>query len=222
MREVDVIIPTKKGPQYQTAVSSTRHIPFPFKLHTITDGDSWPEAINIGFNESTGDVLLMDDDIVLLKDTFKPMLDLFDKADIFGFKLIFPDGRIQHAGGFIAGTQMGHIGHGEEDKGQYDGPLYVAHCTASLLYIKRPVIEKLVKMYKMMGVQFEDVEFSCRALKAGFKIMYTPGKAIHGESVTKKRDPFFADMMGANYMAVRHTHLDDEGFQKVLSGYPHV
>ena len=219
---VDVVIPTLGKPHSTMAFSLLRHIPWPIHFHAIVEGESWPEAVNLGLFESKNDVILMDDDIFLRPDTFKPLMDeaTFNSADIFGFKLLRMDGKIQHAGGYFTGNCMTHVGYGEEDRGQYDNPRFLAHVTTSLVYIKRNVIDKIGGMAQdMKGMQFEDVDFMFRALKEGFKILYVGGQgAGHIESATKSGMENFSGRMTENWREVLKRHLMDEKFrEKVMS-----
>lgn len=200
---VDLIMPTLGKEHVIRALESLRWLPFPIRAHFISGGGGWPQAINIGLKRSKGDVLLMDDDVELRFDTFYD----FDlrRADITGFKLIYPSGLIQHAGGFYYDGSFGHIGyHQEADK--FNDPMWVCHCTASLLYIRRHVVEDLKQMAVWEGSQFEDVDWSLRAIRKGYKILYWPSVAIHHESRTKRGDPEFARKALLNQARLWNTH----------------
>lgn len=207
-------------------METLKHLPFGIKLHFVTAGKSWAEAINIGLKESSGDVIIMDDDIRLKPETFGCLEKYYDKADIFGFKLLFDNGRIQHAGGFVkaderGGYSIGHIGFNRDDSSRLNIPYYVCHCTASLLYIKRHVIEKLKGMATdYEGYQFEDVDFSFRALKEGFRILFLPSEAIHLESASKEHLPAFKMGMNINYEELKKRFLTDPAFVEKVTNYP--
>lgn len=204
MKTVDIIIPSKGILNPAGLIAGTRFMPkhgLDPRIHLILEGKSWPEAINIGLEEvmdNDNDVILCDDDIILLEDTFAPLQQHYDTADIFGFKLLFPDKRIQHAGGFL----LGHYGVGETEG--YDEPRYCDHVTASLMYIKKHVFRKIGYMATdYPGYQFEDVDFNIRAKKVGYEIKYLPGTAIHFESATKKQDPEFSKKLKLNYAEIK-------------------
>lgn len=203
---IDVIIPTLGKEHAIDAFKTLYHLPFPIRLHVITEGENWAQAINIGLERSTNDVLIMDDDVRLLPETFSLFTNYKDKADILGFKLLFKDKRIQHAGGWYSNGRLGHIGFGE--RFGFDSPYYVFHCTASLLYIKRHVIEKIGHMNEFPGQQFEDVDFSIRAIKEGFKILYIPSEAYHLESASKGQDTDFHRKMSLSFEKLMEKHID--------------
>ena len=209
MKTVDVIIPSQAKLNIAGLISGFRFLPkygLDPRIHLILEGNSWPEAINIGLKEAKNDVILCDDDIVLLQDTFKNLIKNYDKADIFGFKLLFPDGSLQHAGGFIKDGKIGHRGYGGDAKNYYRKD-YVDHVTTSLCYIKKEVFKKIGVMAEdYPGAQFEDVDFNIRAKRAGFKIMYLPDKAIHYQSATKSQDPEFNKKLNQNYEELKRRY----------------
>ena len=225
MKVVDVIIPTlgKVNPKSHPFIcfENLHHIPWPYWLHVITGGKTWAQAINIGLKQTSGnDVILMDDDVFINHETFKKVNEYYDYADIFGFKLFFPDGKIQHAGGIVRNQGIGHIGWRSEDDQKYNDPLYVCHVTTSLIYIKRHVLDKLGGMTVMPGQQMEDVDFNFRAIKEGFKILYIPSPAIHMESATKRFFHSFQQDISRAYTYVVDTHFKDSDFVKELISYP--
>ncbi len=231
---VDVVIPTKKtSPFFDASIDSLKYIPFPYKLHLITKGTSWAEAINIGFGESENDVLIMDDDTILEPDTFRNFKPI---GDITGFKLRGGDGKINHAGSYVEISDFSYcnapvspyfpetpdivinchagFGHLSEDITE---PIEVPHCTASLLYIKKNVWQKLHGIATdYPGYQYEDVDFSFRALKEGFKIVCLPNEAIHHLGATKGSDPNFPQKMSVNLKIITRKFFSDPEFIGLL------
>lgn len=223
MRQVDLIIPTLNKPHSKLCLEYLSHYYFVGKHIFVNEGKNWPTAINIGLSrtDKTSDVVLMDDDIFLMPNSFSYVSAYYNDADIFGFKLLFTDGTIQHAGGVFSGGNVGHRFFREPDNGQADKRCYLAHVTTSLIYIKREVIEKIGGMAEdYPGEQMEDVDFCLRALKAGFKIMYLPSPAVHLESATKREMPHFNIKMAQNMVELRRRHFQDQEFMKKIESYP--
>lgn len=222
-RSVDVIIPSKSGDPMSVPTRND----YPWIAETIiaTAGDGWVGAVNSALGLSDRDVLLMDDDVVLIPGVFNSLEENFQKADIFGFKLLYPNGiTIQHAGGVVDRFMFTHRYYNWQDIGQAEVPMYMAHCTASLLYIKRGVIDIIGGMQKLSdyGRQFEDVDFSFRALLAGFNIMYLPGGAIHYESNTKGKDPAFKRRMRWNYFKLVKRYMFNKKLWRIVDGIQSV
>lgn len=221
--QVDIIIPTMRKAHAFKCFENLTYIPWPFRLRVVTAGKTWAQAINIGLKQTDqkNDVIIMDDDVFLSPDTFKTLESHFNDADIFGFKLLFPNGQIQHAGGLVRGEDIGHIGFREDDNGQLNKPMYVCHATTSLIYIKRHVIDELKGMSEdIPGIQMEDVDFNFRALKAGFKILYLPGTAVHIQSASKQYLQGFDDNVAIAYAEIKKRFFSDPEFLKKVQSYP--
>lgn len=194
---VDVVIPSKGQRQLLKCLESLRHIPFPYTLYLELGGTSWPEAVNAGLKAGRRDVILMDDDVEVLPETFEGFDKYYPHADIFGFKLLFPDGRLQHSGGMVTPEV---VGHRFEDA---DQAAYMSHVTTSLCFIKRRVLDRQLMAEDYPGCQFEDVDFNFRAVDAGFRVLYVPSPAIHCESTTKSTEPGFNEDLWRNLEELR-------------------
>lgn len=108
---------------------------------------------------------------------------------IVGCKLLYPNGRIQHAGGWIKPYGMGHYGNREKDKGQYDKIRKVDYVTGAAFLIKKEVLEKIGLLDEGFSPYFrEEVDFCFRAKKSGYKVFYYPKSVIiHYTSMSIKR-----------------------------------
>lgn len=223
MKIVDVIIPTMRKVHAFSCIERLHNIPWPYRLHVITGGKSWAEAINIGLKQTDGenDVILMDDDVFINPKTFSSLDKYYEDADIFGFKLLFTNNTIQHYGGIVRNKEIGHVGYEMENDSRFLSPLYVCHATTSLVYIKRRVLNVLRGMAEdIPGIQCEDIDFSFRALKSGFQIMVLPEDAIHLQSASKKFLPQFDEKVGIAFNEIKRRHLQDDEFVKTVESYP--
>lgn len=223
MKVVDVIIPTMRKVHAFSCFERLSHIPWPYRLHIVTGGKSWAEAINIGLKQTDpgNDVILMDDDVFINAKTFESVDKYYNEADIFGFKLLFTNNTIQHYGGIVRNSEIGHVGYEMENDSRFSVPLRVCHATTSLVYIKRSVLNNLTGMAEdIPGIQCEDIDFSFRALKAGFRIMVLPEDAIHLQSASKKFLPQFNERVAIAFDEVKRRHLADPEFLKLVESYP--
>lgn len=87
---------------------------------------------------------------------------------------------IWYAGGIIdwKNVYAGHRGVDEVDNGQYDKVEETAYINGTSMLIKRKVFEKIGLLDKKYFMYFEDVDFSVRAKKAGFDLIYCPNSKI--------------------------------------------
>lgn len=110
---------------------------------------------------------------------------------IVGCKLLFPDGRIQHAGAYFHPIKVaGHRGVLEQDYGQYDEEKEMDYVTAACIMVKKDLIDKIGLMDEgYFPIYFEEADYCIKAKKAGFKILYTGhAKLIHHTSATTSQE----------------------------------
>lgn len=83
------------------------------------------------------------------------------------------------AGGVIDWSHLTafHKGVDEVDRGQFDEQIATDFCTGCSVFIRREVLEKIGFLDKRYFLYFEDVDWSLRAIKAGYKLAFWP-KAI--------------------------------------------
>ncbi len=135
---------------------------------------------------------LLNNDTEVKKNAIKNIVEFAESrkdAGIVGCKLLYPSGKIQHAGGWIKPYGMGHYGNNENDKGQYNKIREVDYVTGAAFLIKKEVIEKIGFLDEGFQPFFrEEVDFCFRARKAGYKIFYYPKSTIlHYTSSSIKR-----------------------------------
>ncbi|MEM9197224.1 MAG: glycosyltransferase [Pseudomonadota bacterium] len=114
---------------------------------------------------------------------------------IVGARLLFPDGRLQHAGA-ILGLGQGYAGHWFAGApADTPGPVQRLHhrgrlsaVTAAAMLIDRACWDKTGGMdAETFAVAYNDVDFCLRAGAAGFATLWTPyATLIHHESATRR------------------------------------
>lgn len=122
---------------------------------------------------------------------------------------------IASAGGIDINLYTGSvcdIGSGEFDKGQYDQPKFVTSC-AGLVLVKKEVFSQIGwfdEIFNPYG--WEDIDFSLRAKKRGFKSLYVPKAVIYhkgGKGGRGRALPEYEKYKVKNFFILmkRHTNL---------------
>jgi O-antigen biosynthesis protein len=162
--------------------------------------------------------VLLNPDVVVADDWLRELIApmVADPAiGIAGCKLTFPNGRIQHAGGFTTAPQAmpGHYGLNEIDEGQHDTLRDVEYVTGAAMALTRPLLERIGLMDEGYFLYYEEVDFCRRARQAGFRVVYVPGAtAVHDESALSKRGSlaYLEQMHGGRWrFLLKHEELDN-------------
>lgn len=130
--------------------------------------------------------LLNDDTKIIQKDWLNKMVETAEsdpKIGIVGCKLIYPDGSLQHLGGYMNGPLM--TVEKKEDKKIKE----VDHVMGSAIMIKREVIDK-IGLIDMIFTPYllDETDYCLRAKKTGFKVISDRRvKIIHYKGITIKK-----------------------------------
>jgi GT2 family glycosyltransferase len=124
-------------------------------------------------------VLLLNNDMEILDpkwlETLTSVLESDIKIGVVGCKLLYPNGKIQHAGGIVKLRGAYNRGEGEEDIGQYDTVDFVDFVTGAALLIKMDVICRIGLLDEAFTpLYYEDTDWCVRAKLYGYKVAYTP------------------------------------------------
>ena len=152
---------------------------------------------NVGASVATGDVLVfLNDDVeVIDRDWLEVLVGFVREPDVgaAGLRLLFEDGRVQHAGHVYLGGNPGHLMFGQfpdSDKNRLALSLdrEVAGVTAACLAIRRDVFDRVGGFSLRYPSNYNDVDLSLKVRAAGFRIVVSAQAALyHFESVS--RDP---------------------------------
>ena len=144
---------------------------------------------NQGLRVGTGDVLvLLNQDTAVQAGWLKALVKAVvsdPTCGIAGGKALYPDGRIQHAGGYVDERGCGsHYGYRQRDEGQFEQVQDVDYVTGATLAISREAFEVIGGLDEGFGrAYYEDVDWCYRAKGAGFRVVYTPHAVlVHKES----------------------------------------
>lgn len=172
---------------------------------------------NVGLRASAGRFLvLLNQDVVMLPGWLDALLEIFDMpgVGIAGCKLLYPDGKIQHAGGIIC-WPLGlpdHVGYGQPDDGRWDELRDVDYVTGAAWGFRREVMEQIGLLDEgFWPGYYEEVDYCFRARQAGWRVVYNPKSVgIHQEaSSLGKGSKIYNEAMerGRLRFVLKHTPL---------------
>jgi len=177
---------------------------------------------NWAVSQTEGPFLLFlnDDTEVRNSDWLEAMLEHAQRPEVgaVGAKLLYPDGRVQHAGVILGiGGVAGHAHrHFPGDDGGYFSRLQVVQnfsaVTAACILMRRDVFLKVGGFdAHHLPVAFNDVDLCLRIREAGYEIIYTPfAELFHHESASRGLG---LDAAEVDYMKKRwHGVLDRDPF----------
>ncbi|WP_066409759.1 glycosyltransferase family 2 protein [Bordetella ansorpii] len=155
---------------------------------------------NMAVGHAQGELvcLLNNDTEVISPDWLDEMVGQISRSDIgvVGAKLLYGDGRVQHAGDTVGPGGCAnhlHVGIGRDDPG-YAGRALVAQdlsaVTAACLLTRKSLYQALGGLEeKRLPVAFNDVDYCLRVREAGLRVVWTPHALLyHHESATRGKD----------------------------------
>ncbi|TMA93995.1 MAG: glycosyltransferase family 2 protein [Deltaproteobacteria bacterium] len=149
---------------------------------------------NAGARRARGDILLfLNPDTRPPVDAVEALVDPVARdpgVGATGCKLVFPDGRIQCAGGIVGPNGLARQrGWGEVDHGQYDAPIDVDYVPAAALAVRRTLFWDIGGFHEGYFPGFyEDTELCLRVRRRGHRVVYLPApRIVHLESQSMGR-----------------------------------
>jgi len=153
-------------------------------------------AMNAGMHHALAHgaqfVLVMNNDVIVDPGLLSALVQGIESDPTVGMvvpKILYhsPSSQIWYAGGrisFWTGT-MWHVGIRQRDHGQYDRPGPTEYATGCCVLVRRTMIERVGMFDESYHMYAEDADWSLRARRAGFGIMYQPtGVLWHRVSVS--------------------------------------
>jgi GT2 family glycosyltransferase len=158
---------------------------------------NFSEICNYGVEQSKGDyVVLLNNDIEIISpDWIQRLLEHAQRPGIgaVGGKLLYPDGRIQHAGVVVG--MVGAAGHPHkffpDNHIGYHGRLHMVYnvsaVTGAMLMVSKEKYNEVGGLDQThLAVAYNDVDFCLKLLDQGYINLFTPHcKATHYESVSR-------------------------------------
>jgi GT2 family glycosyltransferase len=151
--------------------------------------------INLGAAHATGEhLLLLNDDIEVTEPGWVDALLAFGEHPEIGAvgpRLLFDDGRIQHAGVVLAGGHAGHpfYGYRADTPGYFGAPRVTANysaVTAACMLTRRAAFEEVGGLATAFPLNYNDVDYCLRLRRRGYRVVYTPEVTLwHYESSSR-------------------------------------
>ena len=219
------------------------------KVVSMPDAFNWSRFNNRGVEAAAGEYLLFlnDDTEVEQPDWLDAMLEHVQRPEvaIVGPQLLYPDGKVQHAGMFLAtlGTARHAFRFSAADEPGYFGLALtqrnVIAVTGACMLMRRSMYQALGGFDESHQIINNDLDLCLRAHQAGKLTVFTPyASLVHHEAVSRDRlkddfdishfehqwktlfaagDPYFSPLLTLHSDDYRP---DDEPVQTVFAGHP--
>lgn len=153
------------------------------------------ESCNKGAKRCKGKyILFLNNDTLVTENWLEPLIQAMELQDVgaVGAKLVYPDGRLQEAGGIIWNDASGwNYGRGDDPaKPEYNFVRDADYCSGAALIVRRDLFEELGgfdEQFKPGYYEDTDLCFSIRDL--GYRVLYQPRSVVtHFEGLTSGTD----------------------------------
>lgn len=153
-------------------------------------------ACNAGAELARGRYLFfLNNDTAVQPGWLEPLLACyreFDQVGLVGSKLVYPDGRLQEAGGIVfndgSGWNYGRFDHPDDPR--YDYPREADYCSGAAILIEKALFDRFGGFdAHYRPAYYEDTDLAFKVRAAGLRVMVQPAsRVIHYEGVTGGTD----------------------------------
>ncbi len=155
-------------------------------------------SCNAGAHMARGEFLVfLNNDTVVLDGWLDALIDTFaahPSNGLVGSKLIYPDRRLQEAGGIIWSDATGwNFGRFDDPaKPEYNYVREADYCSGASIALRHTLFNQLGGFdERYVPAYYEDVDLAFAVRNAGFKVLYQPkSTVVHFEGVTSGTDEF--------------------------------
>ena len=162
------------------------------KIITNNENQGFTIACNQGAREAQGKyIVFLNNDTIPLDGWLTALIDTFKLGDdigAVGSKLVYPDMRLQEAGGVIFSDGNGwNFGKGDiADHGRYNRLIEVDYCSAASLAVRKDIFDRVGGFDEIYApAYYEDTDLCFSIREKGYRILFQPeSEVIHCEGKT--------------------------------------
>jgi GT2 family glycosyltransferase len=171
---------------------------------------SFLHNVNESAKAAHGDVIvILNNDTIMLPGSVDALLATLrgnPRVGLVGSRLLYPDGRLQEAGGYVFGdASAANYGRGADpERHEFNYMRDVDYCSAAAIAIRRPLWEALRGFdTRYAPAYYEDTDLAMRVRAAGERVVYQPeSMIIHVEGASQGTD---AGTGGKRHQTINHT-----------------
>jgi len=153
-------------------------------------------ACNAGAAIATGEYLVfLNNDTVVRPDWLDALIDTFpqhERVGLVGAKLVYPDGRLQEAGGIIFsdGSGWNYGRFGDPANPAFNYVREVDYCSGAAIAIRRDLFDSFGGFdSRYAPAYYEDTDLAFRVRDHGLRVLYQPASVVvHFEGITSGTD----------------------------------
>lgn len=161
-----------------------------------TENVGFVNACNAGAARASGEYLVFLNNDTLARPGWLAALLEPARADravgIVGAKLVYPDGRLQEAGGIVFRDGSGwNYGRGDDpERPEYNYVREVDYCSGACLLVRRDLFERAGGFdTRYAPAYYEDADLAFTARRMGYQVVYQPrAEVVHVEGVSHGTD----------------------------------
>lgn len=140
-------------------------------------------------------ILFLNNDTQVQEDWLAPLVELIERDETIGMvgsKLVYPDGRLQEAGGILwkDGSAWNYGNRSDPDLPEYNYVKEVDYISGAAIMIRRGLWEEIGGFdERFVPAYCEDSDLAFEVRKHGYKVMYQPKSVVvHFEGVSNGTD----------------------------------